>query len=87
VRRTWCGPHDNDYVLSSFRSQLQSRAYEWFRFGPPTPFRYTHIGLFVIQRLATILNYINMTLVFRLFTTPRKVSRFFGSAFTIQSPL
>jgi hypothetical protein len=74
-------------ILSAFKNQLQARAYEWFRFGPLTPFSYTHVGLFVVRRLATIFNHINVTLIPSLFTTPRKVSRLFGSAFVIQSPL
>jgi hypothetical protein len=74
-------------VLSTFRSQLQARTYEWFRFGPLTPFGYTHVGLFIIRRIATIFNHINVMLIPRLLTTPTKVSRLFGSAFAIQSPL
>jgi hypothetical protein len=70
-------------VLPTFRSRLQARAYEWFRFGHPTPFNYTHVDLFVIWRLATILYHVNVMLVPRLVATPKKVSRLFGSAFAI----
>jgi hypothetical protein len=76
------------FILLAFRGRLQARSYEWFRFRPSTPFGYTHVGLFVVRQLATILNHINMTLVSNLFTTPRKVvSRLFDSAFGIQSLL
>jgi hypothetical protein len=36
-------------TLSAFRSRLQARKYKWFRFGPPTPFGYTHVDLFIIR--------------------------------------
>jgi hypothetical protein len=35
-------------ILLAFRSWLQARAYEWFRFGSPTPFGYTHANLFIV---------------------------------------
>jgi hypothetical protein len=35
-------------ILLTFRSRLLARAYEWFRFGPPTPFGYTHVDLFIV---------------------------------------
>jgi hypothetical protein len=54
---------------------------------PPTPFGYTHIGIFIVQRLAIILHHINVALIARLFITLREDSRLFGSAFAIQSPL
>jgi hypothetical protein len=82
-------------ILLTFRSQLQARAYEWFRFGPATLFGYTHVdllgythvGLFVVQRLTIIFYHVDVTLVPRLVATHRKVSRLFDSAFVIQSPL
>jgi hypothetical protein len=37
------------FILSAFRGWLQARAYKRFRFGPPTPFSYTHVGFFVIR--------------------------------------
>jgi hypothetical protein len=75
------------FILPTFGSRLLARAYKWFRFRPLIPFGYTHVSLFVVRRLATILNHVNMTLVPRLITTPWEASRLFGSAFTIQSPL
>jgi hypothetical protein len=74
-------------ILSAFKSRLYARAHEWFRFRPPTLFGYTHVSLFVVRRLATIFDHINVTLISRLFTTPRKASRLFDSAFAIQSLL
>jgi hypothetical protein len=74
-------------ILPTFRSRLQARSYEWFRFRPPTPFGYTRVGLFVILWLATIFYHVDVTLVPSLVATPRNVSRLFGSAFAIQSPL
>jgi hypothetical protein len=73
--------------LSAFRSRHKARAYKWFRFRPPTPFSYANISLFVIRRHATILDRIDMMLIPRFTARPRKVSRLFGSAFTVQSPL
>jgi hypothetical protein len=75
------------FILSAFRSRRQARSYEWFRFRLPTPFDYTHVGLFVVQRLATILDRINVALVPRLIASPREAPRLFRSAFTVQSPL
>jgi hypothetical protein len=75
------------FILLPFRSRLQARAYEWFRFRPLTLLGYTHVGLFIVRRLATILNHDNVAFVPRLVATPSKVSILFGSAFTIQSPL
>jgi hypothetical protein len=45
----------------------------------------THVGLFIIWRLATILNRINMALVPRLIANPRKAPRLLGSSFAVQS--
>jgi hypothetical protein len=75
------------FILPIFRSRFQARAYVWFRFRPPIPFGYTHVGLFIIRRSATILYHVDMTLIPQLITTPRKAPRLFDLAFTIQSPL
>jgi hypothetical protein len=75
------------FILSAFRSWLQARAYKWFRFRSPTPFGYTHVGLFVIRQLATVLDRINMALVPRLIAIPREASRLFSSCFIVQSLL
>jgi hypothetical protein len=75
------------FILPTFKSQLQARAYEWSRFRPPIPFDYTHVGFLIIQQLATILNHVDVMLIPGLVTTPREASRLFGSAFTIHSPL
>jgi hypothetical protein len=75
------------FVLLTFRSQLQATAYEQFEVRPPTPFSYTHVGLFVVRRLATIFYYVDVTLIPRLVATPRKVSRLFALTFIIQSLL
>jgi hypothetical protein len=74
-------------ILPTFRSRLQARANEWFRFGPSTPFGNTHTSLFIVRQLATIFYHVDVTLVSRLVTTPRKNYRLFDSAFAIQSPL
>jgi hypothetical protein len=71
------------FVLSAFRSRLQARAYKWFRFRPPASFGYTHVSLFVVRQLATILDHVNMMLIPRLIASPREVPRLFGSTFTI----
>jgi hypothetical protein len=71
------------FILSAFRSRLQARAYEWFRFRSPTPFSYTHVGLFVVRRLATTLDRINMALIPRLTTSPMEAPRLFDSAFAV----
>jgi hypothetical protein len=60
------------FVLPTLRSGLQRRAYEWFRSRTLAPFGYAHVDLFVIQRLATILNHINVALIPRLIATPRE---------------
>jgi hypothetical protein len=74
-------------VLPIFRSWLPARAYEWFGFWGPTPLDYAHIGFLVIRWLDSIFDHVDGTLVSRLITTPSGTPRFFGSAFTIQSPL
>jgi hypothetical protein len=58
-----------------------------FRFRTPAPFGYTHVGLFVIRRIATILDRVNVMLILRLINGPREVPRLFGLTFTVKSPL
>jgi hypothetical protein len=79
-----CGAH---FILSAFRSWLQARVYELFRFRSPTPFGYTHVDLFVVRRLATILDRINVALIPRLIASPSEPPRLFGLVFIIQSLL
>jgi hypothetical protein len=38
----------SDFVLLTFRSRLQARAYEWFRFRSPIPFGYRYVDLFIV---------------------------------------
>jgi hypothetical protein len=56
------------FILLTFRSRIQAREYEWFKFSPPILFSYTHVDLFVVQRLSTILYHVDMTLIPRLVT-------------------
>jgi hypothetical protein len=65
-------------VLRISSCRLQAKAYEWFRFGPPIPFGYTHVGLFIVLRLATILYHVDMMLIPRFITIPREAFRLFG---------
>jgi hypothetical protein len=74
------------FVLPTFRSRLQARAYKWFRFRCPIPFIYTPVD-FIIRRPTTVLSHVDVMLIPRFITTPREVSRLFGLAFTIQSSL
>jgi hypothetical protein len=54
------------FVLPTFRSRLQARAYRWFIFQGSIPLGYAHVGFLIIRRLAIILDHVNMTLVSRL---------------------
>jgi hypothetical protein len=75
------------FVLPTLRSRLQARAYKWFRFRHPILLSYTHVSFFIIRRLATILDHVDVALISKLITVPSESPRLFGSAFAIQSPL
>jgi hypothetical protein len=37
------------FILPTFRSQLQARAYEWFKFGGSIPHGYAHVDFLFIR--------------------------------------